>query len=88
MAAEHKAAATKAGRPFYPVYLHCSSQSEHLSRVNSPERLASHGKLTDVELVRGFLDTLTLFTFSDGLSLDTAGVDASATAEKIHKHLA
>lgn len=88
MAAEHKAAAERAGRPFVPVYLKCAKE-EQLARVADPSRARSgRKKLIDVQMVSGFLDTLILFQWGgEGVEIDTTELSAAETAQRIWEAL-
>ncbi|OAA75213.1 hypothetical protein LEL_07201 [Akanthomyces lecanii RCEF 1005] len=82
----HQKAAAKAGRPFLPVYLTCERQ-ENLRRVTRPERGEKGcSKLTDVELVRKFMDDSKIYKFPGiGIDIDTTARVPEETAQLIRE---
>ncbi|OAQ97402.1 hypothetical protein LLEC1_02672 [Akanthomyces lecanii] len=80
----HQTAAAKAGRPFLPVYLTCERE-ENLRRVARPERgEKGSSKLTDVELVRKFMEDSKIYKFPDlGVDIDTTAREPEKTAQLI-----
>jgi len=82
---EYEDAASRAGRPFIPIYLTCEL-GVNLERVDNAERLSSGTtKLTDVEVLRDLRANYELFRFDTcpGVDLDSTSVPPSVTARKI-----
>ena len=79
-----KTAAERGSRPFLPVYLACSKE-ENLKRVVSPGRKNDdRRKLTDVKMVEGFLDKLTMFRFAGlGIDVNVTELTPAEAAERI-----
>ena len=65
VASDYEAAARRAGRPFYPLYITCDL-AVNLGRVASPERLSSGTtKLTDAAVVGGLRERHVMFRFEE-----------------------
>ncbi|KAK4182082.1 hypothetical protein QBC35DRAFT_396683 [Podospora australis] len=85
VAKEYQDAASRAGRPFIPIYLICDPE-ENLKRVANSDRVNSRlGKLTDRGLLQKFMSRCDLFRFDvpDYLTVDTTTATPWETATEI-----
>lgn len=84
VAAEHKDAAIRGKRPFFPVYLYCSKE-ENLKRVVNPQRVRDgKKKLLDAGIVEAYIDTLHFFKWAgEGVEVDNTDLTAGEAAEWI-----
>ncbi|KAL2070722.1 hypothetical protein VTL71DRAFT_13748 [Oculimacula yallundae] len=85
---EFEDAANQRGGPFVPIVLKCDEDA-NLERLISDDRIA-HGKLTNVELVKGFRERVVVYRSEkadNALELDVTHLSAEEAGEKILKHL-
>jgi hypothetical protein len=85
VASEYRDAASRAGRPFVPIYLTCDV-AVNLERVASLDRLRSGTtKLTDAQALRDLRSRCELFRFDScpGLTVDSTNLPPLEVAAKI-----
>lgn len=81
---EHKDAALRGKRPFFPVYLHCSKE-ENLRRVVDPQRVQNgKEKLVDAGIVEEYFETLEILKWEgEGVEVDNTDLTPVEAAERI-----
>ncbi|OAQ59905.1 AAA domain-containing protein [Pochonia chlamydosporia 170] len=84
VAMEHKDAALRGKRPFFPVYLRCSKE-ENLRRVVDPQRIQNgKKKLVDAGFVEEYFETLEILRWEgEGVEVDNTDLTPVEAAERI-----